>query len=72
MARAIHDGLLPDRAGLLRAFLPRAFLVLAFLLVSGLAGGWVLAGRMLAPLTRITDATRHGPHHGVTPSSCRG
>jgi two-component system sensor histidine kinase VanS len=26
--------------------------------VFGLAGGWLLAGRMLAPLTRITDATR--------------
>jgi two-component system, OmpR family, sensor histidine kinase VanS len=26
--------------------------------VFGLLGGWVLAGRMLAPLTRITDATR--------------
>ena len=24
----------------------------------GLLGGWILAGRMLAPLTRITDATR--------------
>ena len=24
----------------------------------GLVGGWILAGRMLAPLTRITDATR--------------
>ena len=24
----------------------------------GLVGGWLLAGRMLAPLTRITDATR--------------
>src|SRR5690606_13951632 len=24
----------------------------------GLVGGWVLAGRMLAPLTRITDAAR--------------
>ena len=24
----------------------------------GLVGGWFLAGRMLAPLTRITDATR--------------
>src|SRR5204862_4943242 len=24
----------------------------------GLLGGWLLAGRMLAPLTRITDATR--------------
>ena len=32
--------------------------MLAFLLVFGLAGGWILAGHMLAPLTRITDATR--------------
>jgi two-component system sensor histidine kinase VanS len=31
---------------------------MAFLLVFGLLGGWLLAGRMLAPLTRITDATR--------------
>jgi two-component system sensor histidine kinase VanS len=31
---------------------------LAFLLVFGLVGGWILAGRMLAPLTRITNATR--------------
>jgi len=31
---------------------------LAFLLVFGLAGGWILAGRMLAPLTRIADAAR--------------
>src|SRR5258706_3591957 len=35
-----------------------AAIVLAFLLVFGLLGGWILAGRMLAPLTRITDATR--------------
>ena len=35
-----------------------AAVVLAFLLVFGLVGGWLLAGRMLAPLTRITDATR--------------
>ena len=35
-----------------------AVIVLAFLLVFGLVGGWLLAGRMLAPLTRITDATR--------------
>jgi two-component system sensor histidine kinase VanS len=40
------------------AFRPAATTVLAFLLVFGLLGGWVLAGRMLAPLTRITDATR--------------
>jgi two-component system sensor histidine kinase VanS len=31
---------------------------LAFLLVFGLVGGWIIAGRMLAPLSRITDATR--------------
>jgi two-component system sensor histidine kinase VanS len=29
-----------------------------FLLVFGLVGGWFLAGRMLAPLSRITNATR--------------
>ena len=43
---------------LLHVFAPRAATVLAFLLVFGLVGGWFLAGRMLAPLTRITDATR--------------
>ena len=32
--------------------------MLAFLLVFSLLGGWLLAGQMLAPLTRITDATR--------------
>lgn len=39
-------------------FVPAAIVVLAFLLVFGLLGGWILAGHMLAPLTRITDATR--------------
>jgi two-component system sensor histidine kinase VanS len=39
-------------------FIPAATILLAFLLVFGLVGGWILAGRMLAPLTRITDATR--------------
>src|SRR5918992_6226947 len=43
---------------LVRAFAPAAAAVLVFLLVFGLLGGWILAGRMLAPLTRITDATR--------------
>ena len=33
----------------LRAFAPAAAVVLAFLLVFGLVGGWLLAGRMLAP-----------------------
>jgi len=43
---------------LLRPIVPAAAIVLAFLLMFGLLGGWILAGRMLAPLTRITDATR--------------
>jgi two-component system sensor histidine kinase VanS len=43
---------------LLRAFAPAAVIALAFLLLVGLLGGWLLAGRMLAPLARITDATR--------------
>lgn len=43
---------------LLRDPAARALAVLAFLLAFGLVGGWVLAGRMLAPLTQITDATR--------------
>ncbi|WP_082931508.1 sensor histidine kinase [Mycolicibacterium setense] len=48
----------PIRSRLLHVFAPRAAAVMAFLLVFGLAGGWILAGRMLAPLTRITAATR--------------
>ena len=40
------------------AFGSAAVVVLAFVLVFGLLGGWFLAGRMLAPLDRITDATR--------------
>ena len=47
-----------DRSDPLHGFGSVAGIVLAFLLVFGLAGGWILAGRMLAPLTRITDATR--------------
>ena len=48
----------PNRNDLLDAFTPRAAQALVFLLVVGLVGGWFLAGRMLAPLTRITEATR--------------
>ncbi|MEV1245523.1 HAMP domain-containing sensor histidine kinase [Nonomuraea sp. NPDC049750] len=48
----------PTRDDLLRAFAPRAAQALVFLLVFGLVGGWILAGRMLAPLTQITDAVR--------------
>ncbi|MEU6375953.1 HAMP domain-containing sensor histidine kinase [Streptomyces sp. NPDC046909] len=52
------NGVFPIRSVLLEVFAPRAAAVMAFLLVFGLVGGWVLAGRMLAPLTRITEATR--------------
>jgi two-component system, OmpR family, sensor histidine kinase VanS len=47
----------PIRSIILRAYAPATAGVLAFLLVFGLLGGWILAGRMLAPLTRITNAT---------------
>lgn len=52
------DGVFPIRSNLLHAFAPAAAAVLAFLLVLGLVGGWLLAGRMLKPLARITEATR--------------
>jgi two-component system, OmpR family, sensor histidine kinase VanS len=66
LLRYVPDGVISTIGGLvpgnsaffLRAFAPAAVIVLAFLLVFGLVGGWLLAGRMLAPLTRITDATR--------------
>jgi two-component system, OmpR family, sensor histidine kinase VanS len=54
----IGGALLPGRSPTQRAFGQAAAIALAFLLVFGLLGGWLLAGRMLAPLTRITDATR--------------
>ncbi|MFG2013395.1 sensor histidine kinase [Actinomadura geliboluensis] len=53
-----NTGVFPIRSNLLRVFAPRAAAVLAFLLLFGLVGGWILAGRMLAPLTRITGAAR--------------
>jgi two-component system sensor histidine kinase VanS len=48
----------PARRELMADFIPTAAVALALLLAVGLAGGWFLAGRMLAPLTRITAATR--------------
>jgi two-component system sensor histidine kinase VanS len=61
LSRGVHPGVIfmvRSHADLLRDFAPIAAAVMAFLLVFGLLGGWLLAGRMLAPLTRITDATR--------------
>jgi two-component system sensor histidine kinase VanS len=50
--------LIPGRSDLWEAFAPRAVVAMVFLLVFGLVGGWILAGRVLAPLSRIADATR--------------
>ena len=61
LSRGVHPGVIfmvRSHADLLRYFAPIAAIVMAFLLVFGLLGGWILAGRMLAPLARITDATR--------------
>jgi two-component system sensor histidine kinase VanS len=63
LSRGVHPGvvfLVRSHADLLRDFSPIAASVMAFLLVFGLVGGWFLAGRMLAPLTRITGAARLG------------
>lgn len=57
-AIATREGFVPGRDDLIRAFLPAVSWALVFLLLLGLAGGWFLAGRMLAPLRRITHATR--------------
>lgn len=62
MVKTTLDGIggafVPGRSSTQQAFGQMAAVVLAFLLVFGLVGGWILAGRMLAPLTRVTDATR--------------
>jgi two-component system sensor histidine kinase VanS len=61
LSRGVHPGvifLVRSHADLVHYFAPTAAMVMAFLLVFGLLGGWLLAGRMLAPLAHITDATR--------------
>ncbi|VVJ19535.1 Two-component system sensor histidine kinase [Amycolatopsis camponoti] len=55
---AVMPGGVLNRATLMSTFTSAAGVVVVFLLVFGLLGGWILAGRMLAPLTRITDAAR--------------
>lgn len=69
LLRGVPAGnLVPHLANIRRVFDPTNFgpsvfgtavaVALVFLLMFGLVGGWILAGRMLAPLTRITEATR--------------
>ena len=61
LSRGVHPGVIfmvRSHADLVHYFAPTAAIVMSFLLVFGLVGGWILAGQMLAPLDRITDATR--------------
>jgi two-component system sensor histidine kinase VanS len=61
LSRGVHPGVIfmvQSHADLVRDFAPIAAIVMSFLLLFGLVGGWILAGHMLSPLTRITDATR--------------
>jgi two-component system sensor histidine kinase VanS len=69
LSRGVHPGVIfmvRSHADLLRDFAPIAAIALTFLLVFGLVGGWLLAGRMLAPLTRITDATREAANGSLS------
>ena len=61
LSRGFHPGVrftVYSHGALVRSFAPTAALVMGFLLAFGLLGGWILAGRMLAPLSRISEATR--------------
>ncbi|BBH18459.1 two-component sensor histidine kinase [Nocardioides baekrokdamisoli] len=61
LIHARHNGLIfiPGyKTILVRQAAPFAATALGFLLLFGLSGGWLLAGRMLAPLNRIAEATR--------------
>lgn len=54
---SVNNLFIPGRDDLWDAFAPRAGGALVFLLILGLAGGWLLAGRMLTPLRQIQAAT---------------
>ena len=59
-------GISPNRYLLTRIFANAAAVAMAFLLVFGLLGGWILAGRMLAPVTRIADAARRAANGSLS------
>ncbi|MCP1501344.1 two-component system sensor histidine kinase VanS [Curtobacterium herbarum] len=54
----VQSGIVPTRTDLVRAFVPRAATALVALLAVGLSVGWLLAGRVLAPLARLGAAAR--------------
>ncbi len=51
-------GYVPGRSDLLKVYVKYTVWALSALSVLGLGGGWILAGRMLKPLTRITATAR--------------
>ena len=56
--QVMGGGFAPNRSNLLEVFVRYTWWALAMLVVIGLVGGWLLAGRMLEPLDRITAAAR--------------
>ncbi len=56
----------PNRSDLIRAFIPAAVVVMLVLLAIGIGGGWLLAGRMLAPLDRIGRAAQLAAHGSLS------
>ncbi|MET0296611.1 MAG: ATP-binding protein [Microbacterium sp.] len=54
----VRGGYSPNRGDLLEVFVRYAWWAMALLVVFGLVGGWLLAGVVLRPLAKITDAAR--------------
>lgn len=58
LQRVGDGGFAPSRTDVLRAVLPLSAWCLLLLVVVGLAGGWMVAGRVMRPLDRIGAAVR--------------
>jgi hypothetical protein len=74
LPRGVHPGVIfmvRSEADLVRGFAPIAASVMGFLLIFGLLGGWLLAGRTLAPLTR-SPRLRAWPRPGRSPTDRAG
>jgi two-component system sensor histidine kinase VanS len=55
----VDGGYVPSRNDLIEVFIRYAMWAMGLLVVIALVGGWLLAGVVLRPLDRITDAARH-------------
>ncbi|MDL5351285.1 HAMP domain-containing sensor histidine kinase [Microbacterium sp. zg-YB36] len=60
----LEGGWVPDRSDLMDVFVRCAGWALALLVVIGLAGGWFLAGWMLAPIDRIAKVVQRAGDAG--------